>query len=555
VATRQTDPAETTPAAAKPVSAGTGKLAGSVITVWLSFLVFSFWQAPIPAVNEPHWLAKAKHYWQPDWCAGDFFLTSSNTHLVFYQTVGALTTVFSFELTALIGRVLGYLLLAFGWVSLCRSATGKRETALPAAWLFLLLASIGNLSGEWLVSGIEGKVFSYAFMFLSLARLGESDWLRSGLYGGLGIAFHPLVGIWFAIAAGMAIAMAAVVPGRGRLNLNDLSGTMRQPLAIAGLIILIGVSLFGVVPALQAIGGTSPQVTFTATYLQVFYRLGHHLDPMEFDGWRYAMYLLMALAVWLLIHTGEHRGQITWLGRAALASGIIAAVGWLVGLRDSSIVDVELPKRMPLYELRATLLKFYPFRLVDVFLPVVLAVLLARHAVTRLFHFYPATLKAGFVVAVAATLWLSAGRGSDNRMEAQQEANWLQACEWIRRNTPKDAVVHTPHQTWAFKWFGHRAEYVAVKDCPQDAAGIVEWNDRQLGFGAWASDPDIYADRLYSRAETEELSRKKGITHLLIHRRKKTGKKTLGPFEVESLFTNSTYHVYRISPESDSPHD
>ena len=185
----------------------------------------------------------------------------------------------------------------------------------------------------------------------------------------------------------------------------------------------------------------------------------------------------------------------------------------------------------------------------DVFLPVVLAVLLARHAVSRLSQFYPAALKLSFVLAVAATLWLSAGRGSDNRMEAQQEADWLEACEWIRRNTAEDAVIHTPHQTWAFKWFAHRAEYVAVKDCPQDAAGIVEWNDRQLGIKAWASDPVIYADRLYSRAETEELSRETGITHLLVQRGK------LGPFEVETLFTNSTYRVYRISPESDSPQD
>ena len=545
--TRLPEPAETTPAAAKPVSAQTGKMARTVVSVWLSFLVFSFWQAPIPAVNEPHWLAKAQHYWQPDWCAGDFFLTSSNTHLVFYQTVGALTTMFSFELTALIGRILGYLLLAIGWVSLCHSATGRQETALPAAWLFLLLASIGNLSGEWLVSGIEGKVFSYAFMFLSLARLGESDWLRAGLYGGLGIAFHPLIGIWFVIAVGMAIAIAAVVPGRDRLNLYDLSAAIRHPMAMAGLAILIGVALFGIVPALQAIGGTSPQVTFTATYLQVFYRLGHHLDPMGFEFWRYGMYLLMALAVWLLIHTGERHSQAAWLGRAVLASGIIAAVGWLVGLRDSSIVEVELPKRMPLYKLRATLLKFYPFRLVDVFLPVVLAMLIARHAVTRLSHFYPTTLKAVFVVAVLATLWLSAGRGSNNHMETQQEADWLEACEWIRRNTPEDALVHTPHQTWAFKWFAHRAEYVAIKDCPQDAAGIVEWNDRQLGIRAWANDPDIYSDKLYSRAETEKLSREKGITHLLVQRGK------LGPFEVEGLFTNSTYRVYRISPESSSP--
>ncbi len=59
----------------------------------------------------------------------------------------------------------------------------------------------------------------------------------------------------------------------------------------------------------------------------------------------------------------------------------------------------------------------------------------------------------------------------------------------------------------------------------------------------WASNEVLYADRLYSRAETETLSRERGITHLLVQRGK------LGPFEVESLFENSRYRVYQISPE------
>ena len=56
--------------------------------VFLSFFIFSAVRAPVPAVNEPHYLSKAKHYWNPNWCRGDFFLESSNTHLVFYQTFG-----------------------------------------------------------------------------------------------------------------------------------------------------------------------------------------------------------------------------------------------------------------------------------------------------------------------------------------------------------------------------------------------------------------------------------------------------------------------------------
>ena len=50
--------------------------------------------APAPHVNEAHYLAKAKHYWQPDWCPHDPFLESGNAHLTFTWTVGWWTSGF-----------------------------------------------------------------------------------------------------------------------------------------------------------------------------------------------------------------------------------------------------------------------------------------------------------------------------------------------------------------------------------------------------------------------------------------------------------------------------
>ncbi|MGE3777249.1 MAG: hypothetical protein AB7F89_08700, partial [Pirellulaceae bacterium] len=44
-----------------------------------------------PDVNESHYLAKAKHYWNPDWCPGDPFLESADAHLAFYWLIGWLT--------------------------------------------------------------------------------------------------------------------------------------------------------------------------------------------------------------------------------------------------------------------------------------------------------------------------------------------------------------------------------------------------------------------------------------------------------------------------------
>ena len=57
----------------------------------------------VPGVNEPHYLCKARHWFNPEWCSGDFFLESSNPHYVFYLVAGPLTDWLSFETVAILG--------------------------------------------------------------------------------------------------------------------------------------------------------------------------------------------------------------------------------------------------------------------------------------------------------------------------------------------------------------------------------------------------------------------------------------------------------------------
>ncbi len=133
--------------------------------LFLSFLAYSFVRTPIPAVNEPHYLTKAKHFWNPDWGRGDLFLESSNPHYVFYSVVGSLTQWCSLEKTAGISRVAALLLLAMGFESLLSLVLRGVRPIVGAVWVYLGLAAVGNLSGEWIIGGVEGKVFAYGFAF------------------------------------------------------------------------------------------------------------------------------------------------------------------------------------------------------------------------------------------------------------------------------------------------------------------------------------------------------------------------------------------------------
>ena len=191
--------------------------------------------APVPHVNETHYLAKAKHYWQPDWCAGDLFLESGKAHLTFYWTVGLLTKWFSLPTVAWLGRIAAWLALAIAWQRLNRTLTDWPWSAMLTAVVMVTLIDWTNFAGEWVVGGVEGKCFAYACVFIGLANLVENHWNRVWLWLGIAAAFHVLVGGWSVIAA------AIVWLSQSRAQRPALQ-SMLPALVAGGLLALPGVA-------------------------------------------------------------------------------------------------------------------------------------------------------------------------------------------------------------------------------------------------------------------------------------------------------------------------
>ncbi len=75
-------------------------------------LFFLYTSGPPPDVNETHYLPKAKHYWNPDWCGPDVFLDSADPHTVFYWMFGWMTLWGSLGTVAWIGRTFTWTLLS-----------------------------------------------------------------------------------------------------------------------------------------------------------------------------------------------------------------------------------------------------------------------------------------------------------------------------------------------------------------------------------------------------------------------------------------------------------
>jgi hypothetical protein len=577
--------------------------------VFASFLGYSLIQAPIPAPNEPHYLTKAKHYWNPDFCPGDFFLDSSNAHLVFYQTVGLLTLWLPLPQTAFVGRLIAYALLAVGWTS-CLSRLLPSRAATPdgcvaahpsgagplwAAWVYLAIVTVGNLSGEWMVGGVEAKVFAYAFVFLAMAGIFDHRWRSAGVFAGLAVSFHPVVGMWAVVAGGMATAFAWLARRRSAVadaaSVGADAGSVRhvageRKRVQIGLLLGVFCALPGLVPAVRLVTQERFKATPSANMIQVFERLGHHLDPRRFrslDFGEYEIeaawlaYTLLGLFVLGLYSRMERSREQKWFGWFVAAAAVIAVGGLIVGLVPR-LPDGRPDASSPYFDLRVSLMKFYPFRLADVFLPVAAAMslvaILEQRAVACPFFVVKRAIHAPgdrneanrwtfawikihatsllqrlgspaiFVGFLAFAYLRPIADRNPSHMKSDEFADWVAVCRWCDEELPADAVVLTPlSSNWGFKWYAQRAEYVSYKDCPQDTAGILEWRRRLRYINRWGNADENF-NIGYTRAALQKLATEEGITHIVAYTEK-------GPFAAETIYPrdprkSSRFRVYRL---------
>ncbi len=223
-----------------------GRLEGWKIAaeVGLVFLVFFIQGAvPVPEVNEPYYLGKAIHFWNPHWAANDFFLNTADCHKVFYFTFGWLALWLAPPALAWTGRLLTWALLAWAWRRLSFAVVPRAWWAVPTAvllmvltkgfpfcpidpataegWRAVLLVVLTKgfpMAGEWLIGGVEAKGFAYVLVFLGLEAILRNRWRGPWLLLGGASAFHVLVGGWSALAAGVVWLLSP----RDRLPLRSL---------------------------------------------------------------------------------------------------------------------------------------------------------------------------------------------------------------------------------------------------------------------------------------------------------------------------------------------
>ena len=525
--------------------AGSGQTTNRWLELALIFAVFFVEGGALaPHVNETYYLTKAKHYWDPAWCAGDMFLESADAHLTFYWTVGWLARWFSLTTVAWIGRTAVWALLAWAWQRLSRRIVRGPYSAVLTAAMFVALLHEAHFAGEWVVGGVEGKCFAYALVFFGLAALAGGNLQRVWPAMGLAGAFHVLVGGWSTIAAGL------VWLTEPRANRPPLRG-MLPAIALGGVL-----ALPGIVPALQLTRGVSPEVRAEANQIYVFDRLPHHLAPLTTSPknlYRRSLgFSTLVLAFWLLWR--RYRGDLRC--DAPLENDAERGLGRIMRFAWSALAFSALGLLWELAAwnhpaLAASLLKYYWFRLADVAVPIAVCLavgwlidrlLQRRSRWAALVALLAVVLPGLYLLAASSQRWFDSCPPADRKM--QNYVAWQDACFWVREHTPADALFLVPRHSQSFLWNAQRKEVATWKNVPQDAATLLLWRDRYY-------DLFFYVDEQGERATYRSLA-SQGTQRIQEHINKYAVDYvvTLGapPLQLPVVYANPWYTVYAASP-------
>jgi hypothetical protein len=501
---------------------------------------------PTPEINEAHYLCKAKHFWQPDWCPADHFLASADAHWVFYWTLGWLTLLMPLPAVAWVGRWIGWGLLAWSWRRFSISLFPKPFLAVLSAGAFFALTLQFHMAGEWIVGGIEAKTFAFVFVFLGLEALVKGHWNRVWLMFGAASAFHVLVGGWSVVAAVFCWTIESAIA---------LARKKTRPPLLKMLPGLVGggaLSLFGLVPAALLSGAADARIATQAARIYVYERLPHHLVFHTFERpliIRHVLLLIVWIALSAFVRTengGRRWRNYVW---GAVFIGVLGVVIDLATLNNP--------------EVGAKLLRFYWFRLSDIMLPagVAMASIALAYQVTKDQRVDLAVFLATISVLTAVGLalhiharyhqWVGDPEFADDHFKYD---DWRATCDWIRENTAPDAVFLTPMRQQTFKWYAHRAEVFNRKDIPQDAPGVIEWRQRYHDiFDTGDPDPELRWRATIAENTAEEiaaLQEKYDFQYVVLDRKRlRFGKirHRENLYQVYPQFptVNDSYRVYR----------
>ena len=398
-------------------------------------------------------------------------------------------------------------------------------------------------AGEWIFGGAEAKCLAYALLMLAVDAALVKRLPRAGVYCGLAICCHVLVGAWGFVALG------------GALLTRAREYSWRCLAQFAALVAAACVPVAGMAWR-YAVPGTHAEWQ-TANRMAVLFSDPMHLDPTYFGGWQ-EFVLLCVLAVvagWAFFRVTERR-------QALLLCSFLA------------VLLLEFLSGLLAWETKQFwFLKSFPFRVPDTLIylflmlafPSFFARLLTRMGAQikedrlkprtrqtwrRLALFFSLALPAAagmlFEIQSVATEDLPVFAGAWGEYIQGRKTPWQEMTEWVREKTPKPAIVLAPPWEFSFWIDAERAQVVSYKRPPHNAH-LLEWHRRMTEMngepfhsrGEWILDELKQHYPKLSLAQIESIRAHDGADYYLTTQER-------GDLRDNLVHANDSYYLYQL---------
>ena len=159
--------------------------------------------------NEAVYLLRGRRIVEPTFLANDWAVGAE----AWYQSMSVAFDVLAGALWASLGDAIPVVLVGrlFAWTLAVASLARLASTAGVHPGFFLagaaawLVGGQAFSAGESIFGAVEQKVFAYAALFAALDAACRGRVLRAGVFAGVAIAFHVLVGGWGGAALGIGV--------------------------------------------------------------------------------------------------------------------------------------------------------------------------------------------------------------------------------------------------------------------------------------------------------------------------------------------------------------
>jgi hypothetical protein len=447
------------------------------------------------------------------WLPNDWFLnTPVGNQLITATFIGSLIKWLGFLPASLAARVFAYGLLAVSLTRLLRKLSIPTTYAIIALAIFISYKQ-SIAAGESIVGPAESKVFAYVCIFFALPYLLDRKYWRACALVGVATSIHFLVGGYAFLAT-----LLFLVYDRATLRVTLTAGAIW--------FVCAGVGIYHVTVELLA--------TFDAqkvAHIIVYLRHPHHLLP-SYWHWPKWVKLAALCAAWAVAYRGASQSEPT---KRLLVFAAFTMVPFFAGIAIAP------------FDHNGTFLRLYLFRLGDTLFP--LFVLLCLYHALLVAPVSQRTLQKSLTVAASLVmvytglhfgykLWQFTGSPSD-------DTPWVEACTWLRHETPRDAIILAPPGKESFTLLARRACVSQFKFFPFTEAAVSEWYQRLLDVSGGSAPtnvgfavPDEVNDKFYDLPDSylRELMAKYRATYVLTTCAKAR--------DLQRVYSNDTYCVY-----------